>query len=128
MHEPGSNLAVGFNKAFWEKLSKADQALIEAAGAAETEVMMSEFNAKNGASLARLVRDQGVQLRRFSDEIYDSFGRASDEVFAGVVAHSDLAKRIHESFVKARLEIGGWTNIADQAYVAQRNRVLGIKG
>ena len=128
MHEPGSMLSVGFNKKFWEGLSKADQALIEAAASMENDVMMAEYNAKNGAALARLVRDQGVTLRKFSDEIYDSFGNAAKEVFAGVVAHSDLAKRIHESFVKARQEVGGWSNISDQAYVAQRNRVLGVSG
>ena len=128
MHEPGSMLSVGFNKKFWEGLSKADQTLIEAAASMENDVMMSEYNAKNGAALARLVRDQGVTLRKFSDEIYDSFGNAAKEVFAGVVAHSDLAKRIHESFVKTRQEVGGWSNISDQAYVAQRNRVLGVSG
>ena len=88
--------------------------------------MMSEYNAKNGAALAELINNQGVELRQFSDEIYDSFGTAADEVFDEVVAHSDLAKRIHESFLKARSEVGGWTNISDQAYVAQRNRVLGL--
>ncbi|MBO6782319.1 MAG: TRAP transporter substrate-binding protein [Alphaproteobacteria bacterium] len=126
MHEPGSMLAVGLNASFWGGLSKSDQLMIEAAASMENDVMMSEYNAKNGAALAELINNQGVELRQFSDEIYDSFGKASDEVFAEVVAHSDLARRIHESFLKAREEVGGWTNISDQAYVLQRNRVLGL--
>ena len=126
MHEPGSMLAVGMNASFWGSLSKSDQLLIEAAASMENDVMMSEYNAKNGASLAQLINNNGVELRQFSDEIYDSFGQAADEVFSEVVAHSDLARRIHESFLKAREEVGGWTNISDQAYVAQRNRVLGL--
>ena len=126
MHEPGSMLALGLNASFWGKLSKSDQTMIEAAAAMENDVMMSEYNAKNGASLAQLINNNGVELRRFSDEIYDSFGKAADEVFSEVVAHSDLASRIHSSFLKAREEVGGWTNISDQAYVAQRNRVLGL--
>ena len=128
MHEPGTMVAAGFNKKFWESLSKSDQALIEAAAASENDMMMAEYNAKNGAALARLIRDQGVQLRKFNDDIYDSFGKAAEEVFAGVVAHSDLGRRIHESFVKTRQEVGDWSRIADQAYVAQRNRVLGVSG
>lgn len=126
MHEPGSMLSAGMNASWWGTLSKSDQTIIEAAAGLENDMMMAEFNAKNGASLAQLIRDQGVQLREFSDEIYDSFGGAADQVFAEVVAHSDLAKRIHDSFVKARADVGGWTNISDQAYVAQRNRVLGV--
>ena len=126
MHEPGSMLSAGFNKKFWEGLSKSDQALIEAAASMENDVMMAEYNAKNGAALARLTRDQGVQVRKFNDEIYNSFGKAAKEVFDGVVTHSDLAKRIHDSFDKARREVGGWSNVSDQAYVEQRNRVLGV--
>jgi len=58
--------------------------------------------------------------------VYDAFGSASEEVFAEVQEHSDLAARIHASFANARTEIGGWTQLSDQAYVGQRNRVLGV--
>ncbi len=126
MHEPGAMLACGMNKDFWEGLSKADQGIIEAASSMENDVMMSEYNAKNGEALAKLINEQGVELREFNDDVYDSFGEAAEEVFAEVVAHSELAKRIHESFLKARSEVGGWTRISDQAYLAQRNRVLGL--
>ena len=126
MHEPGAMLAIGVNSSFWNNLSKSDQLIIEAASSMENDVMMSEYNAKNGAALASLIRDQGVQLREFNDDVYDAFGEAAVEVFETVRSHSDLASRIHESFLKARVEIGGWTNISDQAYVAQRNRVLGL--
>ncbi len=126
MHEPGAMLAVGINKKFWEGLSKSDKLMVEAASSMENDVMMSEYNANNGKFLAKLQAEQGVKLREFSDEIYDSFGEAADEVFADVVKHSELAKKIHESFLKARSEIGAWGNVADVAYLRQRNRVLGI--
>ncbi len=126
MHEPGGMLAVGLNDSFWNNLSKSDQLIIEAASSMENDVMMAEYNAKNGAALTTLIRDQGVRLREFNDDVYDAFGEAAVEVFETVRVHSDLARRVHESFLKARREIGGWTNISDQAYVAQRNRVLGL--
>ena len=126
MHEPGAMLACGLNKNFWESLSKADQVMIEAAASMENDVMMSEYNAKNGEALAKLISEQGVQLHRFNDDIYDAFGVAADEVFAEVVEHSDLARRIHESFVSARANVGAWAKISDQDYVNQRNRVLGL--
>jgi TRAP-type mannitol/chloroaromatic compound transport system substrate-binding protein len=126
MHEPGAMLAVGTNKKFWDGLSNSDQEIIKAAAATENDVMMSEYNAKNGDALARLVNDHGVEVREFNDDIYDAFGEAADEVFAGVVAHSDQAKEIHESFVTARANIGAWAKLSDQAYVSQRNRVLGL--
>ena len=126
MHEPGAMLSAGINKDFWEGLSNSDKVIIEAAAAMENDVMMSEFNAKNGAALARLLNDHGVRLERFSDDIYDSFGEAAEEVFAETIAHSDLARRVHESFAQARADIGGWAKISDSEYLRQRNRVLGV--
>jgi TRAP-type mannitol/chloroaromatic compound transport system substrate-binding protein len=125
MHEPGAMLACGMNKTWWDGLSKADQMMIEAASSMENDVMMSEYNYKNGAALKRLINDQGVKLRQFNDDIYDGFAEASEEVFAEVQEHSDLANRIHQSFVTARTDIGAWAEISDQAYLTQRNRALG---
>jgi len=124
-HEPGSMLALGMNKKFWDGLSKNDQVIIESAAGLENDMMMAEFNMKSGAALTKLIKEQGVQLRQFSDDVYDSFYEAAEEVFEGVRAHSDLAKRIDNSFVAARKDLSGWTKISDQAYLAQRNRVLG---
>lgn len=126
MHEPGAMLAVSMNKKWWDALSKADQLLIEAAASMENDVMMAEYNAKNGAALASLIKNHGVKLRSFSDDIYDSFGEAADEVFADVEKHSPLAKEIHQSFLKSRADVGAWAKVSDQAYVQQRNRVLGL--
>ena len=124
MHEPGSMLSLGLNKSFWEGLSASDRVTIEAAASAENDIMMAEYNANNGASLARLISEQGVELRVFSDDTYDSFGEAAAEVMEEVRAHSDLVARIHDSFVKARAEVGAWAKISDLEYVRQRNRVL----
>jgi len=126
MHEPGSMLAFGMNAKWWADLSNTDKLIIEAATSMENDVMMSEFNAKSGEALIDLVKNQGVKLRKFNDDIYDSFGEASKEVFEGVRSHSKLAEEIHVSFLKARADLGAWSKISDQAFVEQRNRVLGV--
>ena len=126
-HEPGSMLACGCNKSWLSSLSKSDQLIIEASAAMENDVMMAEYNAKNGAALKRLINEQGVKLREFSDDLFDAFGEATQEVYEEIVIpHDDLAKRIYESMVKSRTEVGGWMNLADAAYATQRNRVLGL--
>jgi len=126
MHEPASMLSVGMNKSWWDGLSNTDQALIKAAAHQENDRMMSEYNAKNGAALDKLISEQGIQVREFNDDVYDAFGEAAEEVFEEVRAHSDLANRIHESFVATRKDVGRWMNLSDQPYLRQRNRVLGV--
>ena len=126
MHEPGSMLCIGINKQWWDGLSKSDQMIIEAAASMENDVMMAEFNARNGEALNKLVTEQGVQLREFNDDIYDAFGEAAAEVFEETRKHSELAANIHDSFAKARDEVGSWMKISDQAYLNKRNQVLGL--
>ncbi len=81
---------------------------------------------KTESALAKLIAEQGVQLREFNDDIYDAFGEASAEVFEETRKHSKLAARIYDSFANARKEIGSWMKISDQAYLNKRNRVLGL--
>ncbi len=127
MHEPGAQLSLGMNKKWWSSLSKTHQALIEAACNEENARQMAETNANNGVYLQRLIKEHGVKLEKFNDEIYDSFGKAAEEVFEETRKHSKLAEKIHSAFLKARNDIGSWSGLSDQAYVAQRNRVLNLK-
>ena len=126
MHEPGSMLACGVNKSWFTSLSKSDQTIIKTACAWADEITMAEYNAKNGAALARLINDHGVKLEKFNDKVYDAFAKGAAEVYEEVQQHSDLAARVHKAFVKARKEIGAWTNLSDSPYISQRNRALGI--
>ena len=126
MHEPGSQLSFTMNASFWGGLSDTDKAIIEAACNEENARQMAETNANNGAYLTRLIEEQGVELRRFSEEIYDSFGEAATEVFEETRQHSDLAARIHDGFAAFRADVGNWMGLSDVAYITERNRVLGI--
>ncbi len=125
-HEPGGFLSFGMNASWWGTLSKTDQQIITAISGQENDKVMAEFNANNGAFLAKLINEHGVVVKEFGDDVYDSFGKGSNEVFEEVQAHSDLAAKIHASFEKARSEVGAWMNLADGAYLRQRNRVLGL--
>jgi len=126
MHEPGSQLALGMNGAWWGTLTKTEQAIIEAAANEENARQMAETNANNGAFLTKLQTEHGVELREFNDDVYDSFGEAAAEVLEEARDHSPLSKEIYDSFIAARKDIGSWSGVSDAAYVVKRNRVLGL--
>ena len=125
MHEPGSQLSIGMNADFWANLSASDKLLVQHLAYSENANMMAEYNAKNGAALVRLQQEQGVEVKAFNDEVYAAFGRGASEVFAEVVEHSDLARRIHESFLNARTTVGDYLMLNDVDYINKRNKVLG---
>ena len=126
MHEPGGFTSFGMNRKWWMDLPRDLQLQVEAACIMECEMMMSEANAKNAEYLQKLIKEHGVQLREFSDEIYESFGEAAAAVFEETRAHSDLANRIYESFAAARTNVAGWLKLADVGYSLKRNAVLDI--
>ena len=125
-HEPGGGLSFGMNKGWWESLTAHEQALITAACLEEHANQYEEAQANNGQYLDRMIKEHGVVLKSFNDEIYDSFGEAAQAVFEETMSHSDLVKRTHDSFAAARADVGGWMKLSEGAYFAQRNRALGL--
>ena len=126
MHEPGSQLAFGMNASWWGELSNWEKAVITAACNEGNGLEMNETNAKNGEYLAKLVNEHGVEVREFSDEIYESFGEAAAEVFEDARSHSPLVVKIDDAFQKSLRELGAWQKLASVGYSAKRNSILGI--
>jgi TRAP-type mannitol/chloroaromatic compound transport system substrate-binding protein len=126
LHEPGTIVGFGVNKAWYDSLPKGDQALVEACCVQTHFELYSEVNAKNGEWLNKFITEQGVELRKFNEDIIDAFGEAAEEVFEEVRQHSDLTKRIDDSFRASRATVANWISIAESEYFIQRNRVLGL--
>lgn len=126
MHEPGGGLAMGMNKSWFEGLSDYEKAVIEAACMQEHAASHEEAIAKNGEYLSKLVNENGVQVRNFNDDVWDSFGEAAAEVFEEVRAHSPLAEKIDTEFQAKLREYGGMLGKFETSFVNQRNRVLGL--
>ncbi|SFH76939.1 TRAP transporter substrate-binding protein [Albimonas pacifica] len=126
MHEPGGGLSFGMNAGFWGGLTDWEKALITAACYEELANQAEEAIANNGVYLNRLVNDHGVQVESFSDEVWDAFGEASEEVFEETADHSPLAKKINDDFQAALREEGRFMKNFEMTFVNQRNRVLGL--
>ena len=99
---------------------------LRAAANEENAAQFEECVANNGKYLAKLVNDHGVQMKAFSDDTWDSFGKAAAEVFEETRDHSALAKEIDTSYQKNLREIGGFMANFETTFLNQRNRVLGL--
>jgi TRAP-type mannitol/chloroaromatic compound transport system substrate-binding protein len=125
-HEPGPVLSTGVNLSWWERQSAADQALIEACSVAENDVMLAEFNARNGESLERLINEHGVNLIKVPDDVFAAIARTSEEVVASVAEGDDFGRRVYESYMDFRKKVTPWTALADEPYTVARRAALGI--
>ncbi len=125
-HEPGSMASLGMNAEWWGSLSRPDQMIIEACAGQAYDHFLGEYNANNGNFLAKLIEEEGVIVKSFSDDVYDAFGEASEEVFEETRGKNALVAEVHDSFVAARANVGGWMNLSEAPYYAQHNRILGL--
>ncbi len=79
--EPGPSIHFFVNKAEWAKLPSEYKAAFEAAAYEANVTMMADYDDKNPAAVRRLVQN-GVQLRRFSNEIMEAAYKAAVQFYA----------------------------------------------
>jgi TRAP-type mannitol/chloroaromatic compound transport system substrate-binding protein len=119
-HEPGTNLAVGINRAVWEGLESSDRQIIEAMAACEYARSLAEFNANNALSLRKL-RDEGtVKILKFDDALLKSLLAISMDVVAEIGSGDELSKKIYASYQQFRASIMDWSDIAERAFLNAR--------
>ena len=119
-HEPGAQLALGLNLDVWESLPRSQQVIVQQACLAENEYSAAEFNAYNMNALRSLIKDHGVQMRVFSDEIMTEIGKASASVVREAGQGDELSERIFASFLEARAQGMELSGINDEPYLAAR--------
>ncbi len=108
----------------WEKLPKEYQAALEVATYEAHVVMQAEYDAKNPAALARLMKN-GVKLRNFSNEVMDACYGAATEVMNEEAAKNAKFKKIYEPWKRFRQDQNQWASVAEatmQNYLIRASR------
>ena len=110
--EAGPQLSFYVGIKEWEKLPKDFQAAIEVATYEAHVVMQAEYDAKNPAALARLLKG-GVKLHNFSKEIMDACNKAAIEVMDEEAAKNAKFKKIYEPWKRFRQDQNQWASVAE---------------
>ena len=120
-HEPnGTGEALVSAKA-WGGLPEDLKAIVENACAAENAFAVAETERENARALQTLVKDYGVKIHAFPDDVLKAAHGAAEEVLQGFAAEGDLSARILASYEAARGDAVGWSRISAQAFLAARN-------
>ena len=110
--EAGPQLSFYVGLKEWEKLPKEYQAAIEAASYEAHVVMQAEYDARNPAALARLLKN-GVKLRSFNKEVMDACWKAANEVMDEEAAKNAKFKKIYEPWKRFRQDENQWFSVAE---------------
>jgi TRAP-type mannitol/chloroaromatic compound transport system substrate-binding protein len=107
---PQLSFLVGIKE--WEKLPKEYQAAIEVASYEAHVVMQAEYDAKNPAALARLLK-AGVKLNTFAKPIMDAAYAASTQVMEEEALKNAKFKKIYEPWKRFRQDQNMWASVAE---------------
>ena len=119
-HEPGTTLESFINKEAFEALPKDLQVAVRNAIRVANQDMLADFTAKNNRALEQLVKEHGVELRKFPDDVLKKLKSVSDEVVAEEAAKDPMAQKVYDSFIKFREQATAWHAVSEQAYLNAR--------
>jgi TRAP-type mannitol/chloroaromatic compound transport system substrate-binding protein len=113
--EGGTTNHLLINKAKWESLPKAYQAIVETAAGYANVTEQAAYDAKNPAALKRLVAG-GTQLRPFSQAVMEACLKASNEVNTETSATNPAYKKVLDSMAAFRNDEYLWWQVAEYSF------------
>jgi TRAP-type mannitol/chloroaromatic compound transport system substrate-binding protein len=118
--EPGSTLEMIINQAAFETLPEDLREIVLACASATNDRMAAEFTARNAEALQTLIRDHGVQVRPYPEDVMRELQRLSAEVLAEASGTDPLFRRVLESLQAFRQTMTPYINIAERAMLNSR--------
>jgi TRAP-type mannitol/chloroaromatic compound transport system substrate-binding protein len=115
-HEPGTVLESFVNKNAYESLPKDLQEIVTNATIASNMWMLCESEAKNNIYLDKMVKEEGVILKKFPADVIKQLRKYSAEVLEEVAANDPMSKKVYESFKKFQKQQLAWSKISEQAF------------
>jgi TRAP-type mannitol/chloroaromatic compound transport system substrate-binding protein len=110
--EAGAQLSFYLGIKEWEKLPKEYQAAIEVASHEAHMTMQAEYDAKNPAALARLLKN-GAKLRYFSKEIMEACYKAAVTTMEEEASKNAKFKKIYEPYKRFQRDQNQWFTVAE---------------
>ena len=120
-HEPGTCLEAIFNAEAFAALPEDLQSICTHACTVATQSMLAEFTARNQQALDTLVREHGVELRRFPDDVLARLKALSDEMLDELAASDPMVARVHENQKAFRKGVSAWHKISEEAFYKARS-------
>lgn len=110
-HQQTSLLELIVNRERWTALPEVDRLLLETVCRASIVETLAEGEASQRAALTAL-RQEGVEVNYWSDEMLQAFKRAYEEVVQEMSAKDEPFRRTHDSYLKFREGYKEWAKLS----------------
>ena len=114
-HEPGPTIELIINKDAYQSLPDDLVAIVEAAARTINQDMLDEYTSRNNAALI-VLKEKGVELRRYPDEVLDVLRETSRIVMEENAQNDEMFKKVYESYNAYRKSATAYHQISERAY------------
>ena len=101
--EPQAVIELLVNRKAWDSLPADLRAIVEEAARGSTQLMLDDYTYHNAQALAEL-KQQGVELRRFPEEVLAAMHHEAEEVLERLAGQNELNGRIWASMKAFRAQ------------------------
>ena len=123
-HEIGPALEAMVNKEAYDVLPDDLKEIVKRAVMASANESYADFTYGNVKSFEPLLAKEGVELRRFPDDVMKALYKASEETLIEISQTSSLAKEIFDSFVAYRKEANNYAKASELAALEMRAKAM----
>ena len=116
--EPGAGLSFYINADSWESLPADYKAALEAAAAEANVDMFASYDAKNPVALSRLVDEEDVSMRPFSEDVMNRAREITFDILASEAAADPAYRRIWDSYNAWRKASNRWLRTSENTYAS----------
>ena len=125
-HEPGTALELFANRSKFEALPTDLQAIVRTATDRLNSWMFAESEKMNSRFAQKLADEEGVQYRRFPEEVLARFKTHTEEILDGMVSGDVLGKSIYDNYRAFQTSVGSYSKYNERIYYG--NQHFGMYG
>ena len=104
----------------WDKLDDNLKEIIKRGAAGTNLFILSRFQAINNSALQKLIKEHGVKLQNYSNELLTAVGNRASEVLPQIASKSSNAKALYNEIVGIRESMLDWSTYAEGTYLEAR--------
>ena len=120
-HEPGTALELFANRTKYEALPSDLQAIIRTAASQLNSWSFAESEKMNSLYAQKLADEEGVQFRRFPEEVLNRFKGYTEEILESMTADDATAKAVYDNYRTFQNSVGGYARYNERIYYGDRN-------
>ena len=99
-----------------EELPADLQAIVRTAAARMNLWTLSEFEAKNGIYLDKLINEEKVDIRKFNPEILNQLRTYTEEITEELASQDAFSRKVYDAYQKFRQQATSWSNLSEKVY------------